>query len=59
MQEQGSKNGSVDINSLVSTLEPEQSSGGGLQVPGKERLEFRAPGRKSLLGISSFSFMYL
>ncbi|KAF2302787.1 hypothetical protein GH714_008377 [Hevea brasiliensis] len=32
-------------------MEPEQSSGGGLYVPGKQRVEFRAPQRKSLLGL--------
>ena len=33
------------------TFEPDQSGGGGLHVPGKDRVIFRPPQRKSLLGI--------
>lgn len=31
-------------------LEPDETSVGGLQLPGKDRVVFRAPERKSLLG---------
>lgn len=35
----------------METLEPEKTSGGGLCVPRKDRMVFRAPERKSLLGV--------
>ncbi|KAE9454731.1 hypothetical protein C3L33_13370, partial [Rhododendron williamsianum] len=35
----------------TSVLEPEKTSSGGLFVPGKDRLVFRPPERKSLLGL--------
>lgn len=34
-------------------LDPEKTTGGGLFVPGKDRVVFRAPERKSLLGIDA------
>ncbi|KAK9267827.1 hypothetical protein L1049_010263 [Liquidambar formosana] len=41
----------IDLDKSTVTLEPEKSSGGGLYVPGKDRVVFRAPERKSLLGL--------
>ncbi|KAG5237314.1 pre-mRNA-splicing factor ATP-dependent RNA helicase [Salix suchowensis] len=43
----------MDIDKSVVTMEAEQSNGseGGLFVPKKEKLEFRPPERKSLLGL--------
>lgn len=41
----------MDIEKTTIKMEPDQSSNGGLYVPGKERVEFRAPQRKSLLGM--------
>ena len=38
LQGKGSKDGSIDIGTLVSTLEPKQSSHGWLHVLGKEKL---------------------
>lgn len=36
---------------MTETLEPEKSSGGGLYVPGKDRVVYVAPERKSRLGM--------
>ena len=40
----------IKLDKTTVTLEPEKSSGGGLFVPGKDRVVYRAPERKSLLG---------
>ncbi|CAK7326056.1 unnamed protein product [Dovyalis caffra] len=47
----------MDIDKSVVTMEAEQSngSGGGLFVPKKEKLEFRPPERKSLLGLDALA----
>uniref|UniRef100_A0A2P2JJ21 Uncharacterized protein n=1 Tax=Rhizophora mucronata TaxID=61149 RepID=A0A2P2JJ21_RHIMU len=47
----GGGGGVVDIDKSMVIMEPEQSTRGGLHVPVKERLEFRAPEKKSLLGL--------
>lgn len=44
----------IDIDSTVVTLDGEQSSGGGLQMRGKERVVFKPP-EKSRLGTSFFA----
>lgn len=41
----------IDLDMTTSVLEPEKTSSGGLFVPGKDRLVFRPPERKSLLGM--------
>ncbi|PIN05604.1 mRNA splicing factor ATP-dependent RNA helicase [Handroanthus impetiginosus] len=40
-----------DPDKTTDTLLPEESSSGGLVVPGKDRVVFRAPERKSVLGL--------
>lgn len=51
----------MDIDKSVVTMEAEQSNGseGGLFVPKKEKLEFRPPERKSLLGINFYPSIHL
>lgn len=39
------------MDKTTETLEPEKMSSGGLCLPGKDRVEFRPPERKSLLGV--------
>ncbi|KVH97857.1 DNA/RNA helicase, DEAD/DEAH box type, N-terminal [Cynara cardunculus var. scolymus] len=41
----------IDIDKIKETLEPDATGGGGLQLPGKDRVVFRPPERKSLLGL--------
>lgn len=41
----------VDPNETTETLESEETSSGGLFVPGKDRVMFKPPERKSLLGL--------
>lgn len=41
----------VDINQTIMTLEPEKPTSGGLYVPGKDRVVYVPPERKSRLGI--------
>ncbi|XP_015894382.1 pre-mRNA-splicing factor ATP-dependent RNA helicase DEAH7 [Ziziphus jujuba] len=41
----------IDVDKTTAMLEPENASGGGLYVPGKDRIVFRPPERKSLLGL--------
>ncbi|KAL6186353.1 hypothetical protein ACLB2K_042473 [Fragaria x ananassa] len=41
----------IKLDKTTATLEPEKSSGGGLFVPGKDRVVYRPPERKSLLGL--------
>ena len=48
----------------MDTLEPETTSGGGLFVPGKDRMVFKPPEKKSLLGackcfVSFYSRVYV
>lgn len=45
------KQGFSDINEMKATLEPEATTSGGLVVPGKDRVLFKPPERKSLLGL--------
>ena len=49
----------IDIDKTTVTLEAEQISSGGLYVPGKDRVEFKRPERKSLLGINSITLCFL
>lgn len=49
-QKQGGNGGPIDLDKTTIMLEPEKTSGGGLMVPGKDRVVFRPPERKSLLG---------
>ncbi|XAR60206.1 RNA helicase [Bertholletia excelsa] len=41
----------MDLDKTMSMLEPEKTGDGGLFVPGKDRVIFRPPERKSLLGL--------
>ncbi|XP_045799876.1 pre-mRNA-splicing factor ATP-dependent RNA helicase DEAH7-like [Trifolium pratense] len=45
----------VDINKTTMTLEPEKSTGGGLYVPGKDRVVYVAPEKKSRLGLDTLA----
>lgn len=45
----------IDIDKIKETLEPDNSGGGGLQLPGKDRVVFRPPERKSLLGLDALA----
>ncbi|XP_057452509.1 pre-mRNA-splicing factor ATP-dependent RNA helicase DEAH7 [Lotus japonicus] len=47
--------GVVDLDKMTETLEPEKSSGGGLYVPGKDRVVYVAPERKSRLGLDALA----
>lgn len=49
---EGEVTGPIDLDKTTTTLEPDGASGGGLYVPGKDRVVFRPPERKSLLGMS-------
>lgn len=49
VQNQGNAE-AINLDKTTVTLEPEKSSGGGLFVPGKDRVVYRPPERKSLLG---------
>ncbi|CAI0555466.1 unnamed protein product [Linum tenue] len=51
MEKQENQGEIVNIDETMVTLKPEQSGEGGLFVPGKERVKFTAPERKSLLGL--------
>lgn len=51
MEIHGDDAGIIDVDKTMETLEPEKTSGGGLCVPRKDRMVFRAPERKSLLGL--------
>ncbi|KAJ9709800.1 hypothetical protein PVL29_001318 [Vitis rotundifolia] len=51
MEKQGVDAGPIDLDQTTVTFEPDQSGGGGLHVPGKDRVVFRPPQRKSLLGL--------
>lgn len=49
------------MDKTTAMLEPENASGGGLYVPGKDRIVFRPPERKSLLGkylINMYMFLF-
>ncbi|PRQ34215.1 hypothetical protein RchiOBHm_Chr5g0066381 [Rosa chinensis] len=39
----------IKLDKTTATSEPENNSGGGLFVPGKDRVVYRPPERKSLL----------
>ncbi|PON82826.1 DNA helicase, ATP-dependent [Trema orientale] len=41
----------IDVDKTTATLEAEKTTGGGLYLPGKDRVVFRPPERKSLLGL--------
>ncbi|XP_071736415.1 pre-mRNA-splicing factor ATP-dependent RNA helicase DEAH7-like isoform X2 [Rutidosis leptorrhynchoides] len=41
----------IDIDKTKEMLQPDETGGGGLQLPGKDRVVFRARERKSLLGL--------
>ncbi|GAV91178.1 LOW QUALITY PROTEIN: hypothetical protein CFOL_v3_34577, partial [Cephalotus follicularis] len=47
----GGDNGLIDIERTTVILDAEKTSGGGLYFPGKDRLTYRPPERKSLLGL--------
>lgn len=51
IQNRGGDHGPIDLDMMTSVLEPEETSSGGLHVPGKDRVVFRPPERKSLLGM--------
>lgn len=53
-QTRGGDAGILDVDKITETLEPEQASSGGLYVPGKDRLVFRPPERKSVLGALNY-----
>ncbi|CAN0901896.1 Pre-mRNA-splicing factor ATP-dependent RNA helicase DEAH7 [Linum grandiflorum] len=55
MAKQASEGEMVNIDETLVTLKPEQSEGGGLFLPGKDRLKFTAPERKSLLGLDALA----
>lgn len=44
----------IDLDKTMELLEPEETKGGGLILPNKERLLFRAPEGKSLTGTVFF-----
>ncbi|XP_019200353.1 PREDICTED: pre-mRNA-splicing factor ATP-dependent RNA helicase DEAH7 isoform X1 [Ipomoea nil] len=48
---EGEVTGPIDLDKTTTTLEPDGASGGGLYIPGKDRVVFRPPERKSLLGL--------
>lgn len=47
----GGEAGPIDIDQTTATLEPDNHCGGGLFVPGKDRILFKHPERKSVLGL--------
>lgn len=47
--------GPIDLDKKTMTLEPDQTSSGGLFVPGKERVVFKPSERKSLLGLDALA----
>ena len=49
------KNGVVDIDKTTETMEPEKSTGGGLYVPGKDRVVYVPQERKSRLGLDALA----
>lgn len=51
MKMQGGDGGVIDLEKTTLLLEPENNTEGGLSVPGKDRPVFRAPERKSHLGL--------
>ncbi|KAL6969289.1 RNA helicase [Sarracenia purpurea var. burkii] len=51
MENRGGNCGPIDLDKTTTVLEPEKTSGGGLFVPGNDRVVFRPPERKSLLGL--------
>lgn len=55
MENDGAATGLVDLDKTTVTLEPEKSSAGGLYVPGKDRMVYVAPERKSRLGLDTLA----
>ncbi|KAJ7945536.1 Pre-mRNA-splicing factor ATP-dependent RNA helicase [Quillaja saponaria] len=51
MENGGGGAGPIDLDKTTVTLEPEKTSGGGLYLPGKDRVVFIPPERKSRLGL--------
>ncbi|GAB2297549.1 hypothetical protein Dimus_031646 [Dionaea muscipula] len=49
-----SNDGPIDLNSTTVTMEPEEPGGGGLHVPGRDRVIYRRPER-SQLGLDSLA----
>ncbi|KAL0372285.1 UNVERIFIED_CONTAM: Pre-splicing factor ATP-dependent RNA helicase DEAH7 [Sesamum calycinum] len=49
--ESNGDSGLFDVDKTTDTLVPEESTTGGLFVPGKDRLVFRPPERRSVLGL--------
>lgn len=49
----------IDPNKTTETLESEETSSGGLFVPGKDRVMFKPPERKSLLGMLSYHYVFI
>ncbi|XP_020227879.1 pre-mRNA-splicing factor ATP-dependent RNA helicase DEAH7-like [Cajanus cajan] len=47
--------GAIDIDKTTMTLEPEKPTGGGLYVPGKDRVVYVPPERKSRLGLDTLA----
>lgn len=47
----------MDMNMTIDTLEPESELSGGLCLPDRERVLYRPPESKSILG-TSFSYCY-
>ncbi|QCE09158.1 pre-mRNA-splicing factor ATP-dependent RNA helicase DEAH7 [Vigna unguiculata] len=55
MEENGTFSEVVDINQTIMTLEPEKPTSGGLYVPGKDRVVYVPPERKSRLGLDALA----
>lgn len=51
MESQSGNNGLIDLGKTTTMLEPDKSTAGGLQIPGKDRVVFRPSERRSLLGL--------
>lgn len=51
--------GPIDLDKKTTTLEPDQTSSGGLFVPGKERVVFKPSERKSLLGMIFLAYIFV
>ncbi|XP_061367287.1 pre-mRNA-splicing factor ATP-dependent RNA helicase DEAH7 [Gastrolobium bilobum] len=51
MEKDGAGAGVVDLDKTTVTMEPEKSTGSGLYVPGKDRVVYVPPERKSRLGL--------
>ncbi|XP_075489765.1 pre-mRNA-splicing factor ATP-dependent RNA helicase DEAH7-like [Primulina tabacum] len=49
--ERNGDGGQLDLDKITDTLEPDYTTTGGLFVPGKDRVMFRPPEKKSILGL--------